>query len=314
MHDLAETLRCWQARGEPYALATIVATTGSAPRGAGPALAVDTAGSAAGSVSGGCIDAEVYELCQKVLRTGVPVHRGFDADPADSFAPSLSCGGTIEVAIRRVDPGDKVADLPDDTPDERPRMLIFGAVQFVDALAAMGRLLGYRVTVCDARPVFATPERIPDADEVVVEWPHRYLASTRVDGATAICVLTHDPKFDVPVLLEALRSPAGYVGALGSRRTCADRVQRLRDAGLSDAGLSRLRSPIGLDLGGTSPRQVALSICAEIVASANGGTGRPLRDLTGPMHRRAATQSTPRGESAGDMSAQDATRHLMAGP
>jgi xanthine dehydrogenase accessory factor len=310
MHDLAETLRRWQARGEPYALATIVAATGSAPRGAGPALAVDAAGAAAGSVSGGCIDAEVYELCQEVLRTGESLHRRFDADPADSFAPSLSCGGTIEVAIRRVEPGADAAGLPEDGgPDERPRMLIFGAVQFADALAAMGRLLGYRVTVCDARPVFATSARIPDADEVIVEWPHRYLASTRVDGGTAICVLTHDPKFDVPVLFEALRSPAGYVGALGSRRTCADRVRRLRDAGLGDAELSRLRSPIGLDLGGTSPQQVALSICAEIVASAHGGTGRPLRDTTGPMHRRAAAQPTPDQGSA-----QCEPHRFMAGP
>ncbi|HEV2348200.1 MAG TPA: XdhC/CoxI family protein [Actinocrinis sp.] len=328
MHDLAETLRCWQARGEPYALATIVAATGSSPRGAGPALAVDTGGAAAGSVSGGCIDAEVYELCQEVLRTGESLHRSFDADPADSFAPSLSCGGTIEVAIRRVDPSEEAAGLPEDGgPDERPRMLIFGAVQFADALAAMGRLLGYRVTVCDARPVFATPARIPDADEVIVEWPHRYLASTRVDSSTAVCVLTHDPKFDVPVLLEALRSPAGYVGALGSRRTCADRVQRLRDAGLGDAELSRLRAPIGLDLGGTSPQQVALSICAEIVASAHGGTGRPLRDTAGPMHRRSATQQEPQrgfsessentvaeGMLTESTSTEGTQRHLMAGP
>jgi len=291
MRDLADTLRCWQASGEAYALATIVAATGSTPRPIGPALAVDGAGNVAGSVSGGCVDAEVYELCQEVLRTGRLVRRHFVSDPADPFAPSLMCGGTIEVTIRRVEPGQDPLGRPDGggtDADTRPRMLIFGAVQFADALAAAGKFLGYRVTVCDARPVFATRERIPDADEIVVQWPHRYLATTEVDSRTVICVLTHDPKFDVPVLAEALRSPVGYIGALGSRRTCAEREERLREAGLGDAELSRLHSPIGLDLGGTSPRQVALSICAEIVAEANGGTGLPLRATKGPMHRRFA--------------------------
>lgn len=315
MHDLVETLRCWQARGEPYALATIVSATGSTPRATGPAFAVDAEGAAAGSVSGGCVDAEVYELCREVLRTGRPVRRLFDADPADPFAPSLICGGTIEVAMRRVSPDEEPFDLPgDDGTDERPRMLIFGAVQFADALAAAGSFLGYRVTVCDARPVFATRERIPDADEVVVDWPHRYLAATEVDSTTAICVLTHDPKFDVPVLLEALRSPAGFVGALGSRRTCAEREQRLREAGLGDAELSRLRSPIGLDLGGSSPCQVALSICAEIVAVAHGGTGMPLRDTIGPMHRRTPTRPDEATQRPYLASACSTPSHLAIGP
>jgi xanthine dehydrogenase accessory factor len=299
MHELADTLRCWQASGEAYALATIIAATGSTPREAGPALAVDAAGNVAGSVSGGCVDAEVYELCREVLRTGRQVLRHFVADPEDPFAPSLMCGGTIEVAIRRVEPGEDPLGRPaGDDGDKRPRMLIFGAVQFADALAAAGKFLGYRVTVCDARPVFATRERIPDADEIVVEWPHRYLAATEVDSTTAICVLTHDPKFDVPVLLQALRSPAGYIGALGSRRTCTERAERLRDAGLGDAELSRLHSPIGLDLGGTSPQHVALSICAEIVAEAHGGTGLPLRETKGPMHRRFAATNVPSAQVA----------------
>jgi xanthine dehydrogenase accessory factor len=287
MDELTRTLRCWHALGEPYALATVVAVTGSAPREPGAALAVDAAGTAAGSVSGGCVEAEVYELCREVLRTGRPARRRFDSDPEDPFAPALACGGAIEVAIRRVDPRSDTAVLAglDAARDDRARLLIFGAVEFAAALAAAGRFLGYRVTVCDARPVFATPERFPDADEVVVQWPHRYLAAaTDLDRRTAICVLTHDPKFDVPALVEALRSPAGYVGALGSRRTCAERESRLREAGLDDASLSRLRSPIGLDLGAATPPEVALSICAEIVALARGGSGLPLRDTVGPLH------------------------------
>jgi xanthine dehydrogenase accessory factor len=295
MHELDDTLRCWHALGEPYALATVVGVTGSAPRAPGAALAVDAAGTAAGSVSGGCVEAEVYELCREVLRTGRPLRRRFESDPADPFAPALACGGTIDIAIRRVDPATDTAVLGslDAARDRRARMLIFGAVEFAAALATAGAFLGYRVTVVDARPVFATPERFPDADEVVVEWPHRYLArATDLDRRTAVCVLTHDAKFDVPALAEALRSPAGYVGALGSRRTCAERERRLREAGLGDAELARLRSPIGLDLGASTPQQVALSICAEITALASGGTGLPLRDTFGPLHHTRTTAPT----------------------
>src|SRR5947209_7695021 len=286
MRDLEETLRCWHTRGEPYALATVTAIAGSAPRELGPAFAVDAQGNAAGTVSAGCIDADVYELCRTALDTGAEARRRFEPeDEAEPFAPRLPCGGTIEVAVRRVDPRTDPLPIAEPSVDERPRLLIFGAVQFADALATAGRFLGYHVTVCDARPVFATRERVPDADEVVVEWPHRYLARTAIDARTAICVLTHDAKFDVPALIEALRSAACYVGALGSRRTCADRAERLREAGVDDAGLARLRSPIGLDLGGSTPAEVALAICAEIVAAMHGGSGRPLRELEGPLHR-----------------------------
>ena len=165
-----------------------------------------------------------------------------------------------------------------------PRMLIFGAIDYASAMARMGRLLGYRVTLCDARAVFATPARFPDADEVVVDWPHRYLAGTPVDARTVICVLTHDPKFDVPLLAVALRTPAGYIGAMGSRRTHADRMARLREAGLTDAELTRLASPIGLDIGARTPEETAVSIAAEIVANRWGGTGQPLSATAGRIH------------------------------
>jgi xanthine dehydrogenase accessory factor len=166
-----------------------------------------------------------------------------------------------------------------------PRMLVFGAVDHAAALVRVGRLLGYRVTVCDARPVFATPERFPDADEIVVSWPDQYLARTSVDRRTVICVLTHDPKFDVPVLAAALRLPVAFIGAMGSRRTCADRAERLRAAGVSEDELARLRAPIGLDLGAVTPEETALSIGAEVVASLRGGLGAPLSSVTGPIHR-----------------------------
>lgn len=168
------------------------------------------------------------------------------------------------------------------------RMIVFGAIDFAAAVARIGGFLGYRVTVCDARPVFATRRRFPDAHEVVVDWPHRYLRAEadagRVDGRTVVCVLTHDPKFDVPVLEVALRLPVAYVGAMGSRRTHADRVDRLRRAGLRPAELARLASPLGLDLGARTPEETAVSIAAEIVAGRWGGSGVRLSERSGRIH------------------------------
>jgi xanthine dehydrogenase accessory factor len=168
------------------------------------------------------------------------------------------------------------------------RMLVFGATDHAAAVARVGSFLGYRVTVCDARPVFATARRFPDADEVVVDWPHRYLAveagAGRLDGRTVLCVLTHDPKFDVPVLEVALELPVAYVGAMGSRRTHDDRFKRLRETGLTDGQLAGLASPVGLDLGARTPEETAVSIAAEIVALRWGGTGARLTGLAGSIH------------------------------
>ena len=171
----------------------------------------------------------------------------------------------------------------------KPRMLVFGAIDFAAAVARMGSFLGYRVTVCDARPVFATSARFPDADEVVVDWPHRYLTdqaeSGAVDEQTVIAVLTHDPKFDVPLLSVALRLPSvAYIGAMGSRRTHDDRLERLREEGLSDQELARMSSPIGLDLGARTPQETAVSIAAEIISLRWGGDGGRLSERGGPIH------------------------------
>jgi xanthine dehydrogenase accessory factor len=166
-----------------------------------------------------------------------------------------------------------------------PRMIVFGAIDFAAALVRAGGFLGYHVTVCDARPVFATRARFPQADEIVVDWPDRYLRRTETDGRTVLCVLTHDAKFDIPLLTEALRLPVAYVGAMGSRRTHEDRNRRLRDAGVSERELARLRSPIGLDLGARTPEETAVSIAAEIVAARHGGSGAPLTGSGRPIHR-----------------------------
>ncbi|QKV91973.1 XdhC family protein [Streptomyces sp. NA02950] len=378
MLDIAAELHHWCQEGRDFAVATVVAVRGSAPRRPGAALAVDADGTALGSVSGGCVEGAVYELCQEALGTGRPVRQRFGYSDEDAFAVGLTCGGVIDVLVTPVPAADpalrpvlaaavrsaaaggeptalaRIVDGPDGllgrallvrpdgtyegtlggpagaTAADRaaldrtaagearalldagrtasvvigaegsrcgrpvtllvesavapPRMIVFGAIDFASALVRIGKFLGYHVTVCDARPVFAAAHRFPEADEVVVDWPHRYLEGTEVDARTVLCVLTHDAKFDVPLLERALRMPVAYVGAMGSRRTHLDRLRRLREVGLGERELARLRSPIGLDLGAHTPEETALSIAGEIVASRRGGTGVPLTGAHTPIH------------------------------
>jgi xanthine dehydrogenase accessory factor len=368
MLNIADTLHRWCREARPFALATVVDVHGSAPLPAGTSVAVDEDGIAIGSISGGCVEGAVYELCQQVLRDrGAPQRVWFGYSDDDAFAVGLTCGGELDVLVQRIDPAAQphlatalseitqgrpvavaqVVDGPehllgstlsvlggdhatygsvDDGPADRvvadqarallragrtarvdlggtgnecperlsvlvhvhasrPRLLVFGAVDFAAALSQAGRFLGYHVTVCDARPVFATTARFPHADEVVVDWPHRYLERTEVDERTAVCVLTHDAKFDIPLLRLALDLPVAYVGAMGSRRTHDERLRLLREEGVTEDQLVGLRSPIGLDLGARTPEETAVSITAEIIAQTNQSTGRPLTQITGPIHR-----------------------------
>ncbi|MGW4508798.1 XdhC family protein [Streptomyces sp. NPDC004436] len=372
MLDIAEELNRWVQQGRDFAVATVVAVGGSAPRQPGAALAVDGEGTAIGSVSGGCVEGAVYELCRQALEDGETVAERFGYSDDDAFAVGLTCGGIIDILVTPVPVGSparavfeaalaaasrgeaaalaRVAEGPAELmgravlvrtegpfeggfgghpeldrtiaaearalldagrtgvleigADGRlcgeplkvlvessvppPRMIVFGAIDFASALVRIGKFLGYRVTVCDARPVFATKNRFPEADEIVVDWPHRYLEAQSsegsVDGRTVLCVLTHDAKFDVPLLELALRLPVAYVGAMGSRRTHEDRNARLREVGVTELELARLRSPIGLDLGARSPEETALSIAAEIVANRRGGTGAALTGAHIPIH------------------------------
>lgn len=167
-----------------------------------------------------------------------------------------------------------------------PRMLVFGAVDFTAALVRVAKVLGYRVTVCDAREVFATTQRFPLADEVVVDWPDRLLAEVghELRRRDVVCVLTHDVKFDVPAIIGALATSVGYIGVMGSRRTHDDRLERLREAGVTDEELARLRSPIGLDIGARTPEETAISIVSEIIALRTGRSARGLSATDGPIH------------------------------
>ncbi|MFF5900568.1 XdhC family protein [Streptomyces argenteolus] len=377
MLDIAEELHRWVGQGRVFAVATVVAVGGSAPRQPGAALAVDSEGTAIGSVSGGCVEGAVYELCRQAIEDGTTVRERFGYSDDDAFAVGLTCGGVIDVLVTPVRADDparpvfaaafaaaaqgraaavaRVTEGPDDLlgrlllvrPDGTyegglgghpeldrtaaaearalldagrtgqvaigadgsrcgrpltllvessvppPRMIVFGAIDFAAALVRAGRFLGYRVTVCDARPVFATAARFPDADEIVVDWPHRYLATTDVDTRTVLCVLTHDAKFDVPLLELALRLPVAYVGAMGSRRTHLERNERLREAGVPESRLAVLHSPIGLDLGARTPEETALSIAAEIVAERRGGSGLPLKGSHTPIHHEDAPARVP---------------------
>jgi len=249
-------------RGEPVAVATVIAGPGrlGARRVIWNAEATGTLG------SGGRLDAAVDDDVRGMLAQGLTGVRRYGEHGERR-------GDELSVFVNSFAPP--------------PRMLVFGAIDFAAAVARVGKFLGYHVTVCDARRVFATHARFPDADEVVVEWPHRFLAGAEIDARTVICVLTHDPKFDVPLLEVALRTPAGYVGAMGSRRTHEDRLERLRSAGLAEADLARLRSPIGLDLGARTPEETAVSIAAELIQLRWGGSGRALTDTEGRIHHES---------------------------
>jgi xanthine dehydrogenase accessory factor len=182
-----------------------------------------------------------------------------------------------------------------------PRMYVFGAIDFASAVARIGKFMGYRVIVCDARAVFATRDRFPLADEIVVAWPDEFLQTASVDGRTVICVLTHDPKFDVPVLKAALATPAGYIGAMGSRRTHNNRTARLTEEGVTDEELVRISSPIGLDIGSRTPEETAVAIAAEIIAFRTGHSGGRLAERSGPIH-------APEPDTATSPDARDAER------
>jgi xanthine/CO dehydrogenase XdhC/CoxF family maturation factor len=256
----------------PVALATVL--SGPARRGAQLVLTADTA---SGSLGTEGLDVAVTSDARGMLAAGQTGVRHYGAR-----------------GERRVD--DVAVLVQAFTPP--PRMLVFGATDFAAAVARIGVFLGYRVTVCDARPVFATARRFPEAHEVVCEWPDRYLATQlaegRVDGRTVMAVLTHDPKFDVPLLEVALPSPAAYVGAMGSRRTHDDRLRRLRKAGMTEEHLARLHSPIGLDLGARTAEETAVSIAAELVQVRWGGSGRPLGATDGDIHRPAPSSALVR--------------------
>ncbi len=261
MADLFDVLSTAIKNEEPIALATIVRGEGS-----GAKLVVLANGSSQGTLGNESLDRVVIRDTIGELAAGTSGlrHYGRNGEARQD---------ELDIFIESYAPP--------------PQMLIFGAVDFTASLCRVAKVLGYRVTVCDARPVFATHQRFPAADEVVVDWPHRLLdkVGAGLGPRDAVCVLTHDPKFDVPAVLAALKTKVGYLGAMGSRRTTIDRNQRLLDEGASQEDLDRMMAPIGLDLGARTPEETAISICAEIIALRSGRVAPSLRDADGDIHR-----------------------------
>ena len=357
MRETFADLDRWQREGEEIALATLVRVHGSAPRPAGARLFVTRSGRMTGSISGGCVDNDVFEQALRVLEDGRPALASYGIADELDLGVGLSCGGSIDVLIEPFDPdpawqalrraveegrpaalavglgpasllgrrlvlaGDdarvggvdpvldptlvaeagallgteatRVASLPwregeatvflEAFPPAR-RLFIVGATHTAIPLCRMARELGFRVSVIDPRSAFASEERFPEADEVFRAWPDEVLASARLDADAYVVTLTHDPKFDLPTLAHALRSEARYVGALGSRSTHERRKQRLREQGFGEADLERIRAPVGLDIGGRSPEEIALAILAEMVAVRHGREGTALRKRQAPIH------------------------------
>jgi xanthine dehydrogenase accessory factor len=307
------------------AVATVIATRRSAPRPVGSKLLVTEDGTMQGSVSGGCVESEVYETCRGVLRGEAPRLLTYGISDEQAFQVGLPCGGEIDVFVQEYEPelfdqiGERravvftnldtgaqrlVFEGEDDGSDALirgahsqvvgnvfadvfgppPRLFVFGAVDTAEALCRAAKQLGWRTIVADARGRFATAERIPSADELLVAWPEDALAHVQPDHATAVVVLTHDEKFDLPALTGTLATDAFYIGALGSRRNQEKRRERLLEAGVSEESLERIHGPAGLDLGAHTPEETALSILAEILAVRAGRTGGSLRESTQRIH------------------------------
>ena len=311
MREILETIAGWTGDELRVVAATLVGTERSAPREPGAAMAFSERGDIAGSLTGGCVEPALYEEARAIFAGAPPHLATYGIAEEEAFEAGLPCGGTIHVFLNELEPDlvDELSAavrldepvafaqtvtgagigtqelIPVDGRFDpvlegdvfvlpllpRPRMYVFGALDHAAAVARAGALLGYHVTVCDARSRFLTRERFPEPDELVIGWPHEFLGSADVDERTAICVLTHEHKYDVPLLLAALASPAGYIGALGGKKTREDREERLRAEGVSDEDLGRIHAPIGLDIGARTPEEVGIAVAAEIVALRRSG-------------------------------------------
>ena len=348
MKELLADIERWRARGERFAVATVVATRRSAPRPVGAKFAVSESGEMAGSVSGGCVESDVYDHACQVLDGARPQFLSYGIEDDLAFSVGLPCGGEIDVFVEAApeelverlltviraeqravlftvvegeplgtellvtEDGQTFGEGPDELPgrvDEllrrgrntlvevedgrkvfaevygpAPRLLVIGAVDTAESLCAAAKQLGWHTIVADARGKFATKERIPSADELLVAWPQEALEQVQPDYQTAVVVLTHDDKFDVPAIQGALATEAFYIGALGSRRNQERRRERLLEAGVAESELERVSGPTGLDIGADTPAETALSVLGEILATRAGRGGGFLRESKTRIH------------------------------
>ena len=315
MYETLEAIDEALAAGEKVAVATVVDTMRSAPRQPGAKMVIRESGRFTGSVSGGCVEADLVERAKSLLAGGEGGVVSYGVSDSDAFEVGLSCGGQIDVWLEEADPAlwrEVRSLLADDaygtlytnthTGEKRLergvlgttglredgvfaeriegplRVIVFGAAEAAEHLCAYARQLGWRTTVVDARPALATPERVPSADEVIKAWPDEVV--DRIDGRTAVVTLSHEERLDIPAIAAALERGARYIGAIGARRTQERRRAALRELGFDDAEIDRIHGPAGLDLGGRAPAQVALAIAAEIV-QLTAGAAAPVRAPAG---------------------------------
>jgi xanthine dehydrogenase accessory factor len=318
MREVLSELTEWIGAGEEIAFATVVETWGSSPRPLGSKMVVTRSGKMAGSVSNGCIEGAVFEEAQKVLKSRKPKVAAFGVADDVAFEVGLACGGHIEVYVEPLGPvhehliamlqrnepatlrtnlvtgetevmegwtppGSELAHREGDLlvePFRRPaHLIIVGAIHIAIPLHRLAKLMGYHVTVVDARAKFATKERFPEADELIVAWPDEAMKELVIDNSSYVVILTHDPKFDLPALRSVLGKDAGYIGAIGSRKTNQNRFDALRGEGFTEEQLSRVHGPIGLDLGSRGAEETALGILAEITSVRFGGSGSAMREV-----------------------------------
>jgi xanthine dehydrogenase accessory factor len=320
--DDSQLITIWREVGRKVAVATVVATRKSAPRPVGSKLYVSDTGDLLGSVSGGCVESDVVLAAQEVLAGGPPRLLTYGITDDMAFEIGLPCGGEIDVFVEElteaelpdvvltVVAGEGVGEKLDDpelleTARRRgmshviklegrtvladvsappPRLVVYGAVDTAEALCRAAKLLGWRTVVADARASFATPERMPSADDLLLLWPDEALAQLEPDLGTAIVVLTHDDKFDLPMIRGALASDAFYVGWIGSHRNQERRRGVLREDGVTDDELARICGPTGLDIGANTPAETAVSILGEIIAARSGRSGGSLKDAKSRIH------------------------------
>ena len=299
MYEIRDRLLAALDSGRTLAIATAVSIEGSAPRTVGTSMAFD--GEAViGSIAGGCVEGAVVDACAEVLADGIPRTVEYGVDDETAFSVGLTCGGQLRIHVQLMDAALETAlrrgeavtirvcegDDPEvfvEHPPATPRMIIFGAMEYSAALSQAARMLGYAITVCDPRPLFATAERFP-AVELVVQWPPTWLAAQQLETQDILCVLSHDARYDAELIELALNTPAFYVGAMGSRATHDRRIASLRERGVTDVG--RLHSPIGLDLGASTVEETAIAILAEIIAVRTAASTQPLVMTTGAIHGR----------------------------
>ena len=326
MRELAESIQRWRSRGDRVALATVVATRRSAPRPVGAKLAISERGELQGSVSGGCVESDVAVQAAEVIAEGTPRLLTYGITDDMAWNVGLPCGGEIDVFVERfggelpesdepavsvtvlegeragerrllgsdaVEPGpSRVVELDGETVFAEmlgppPRVVVIGAIDTAEELCRAANSLGWHTVVTDPRPALTTRERLPSPDELLVAWPDEALEQLAPDGDTAVVVLTHEERLDVPALTSALEGEAFYVGAIGSRRTQAKRRERLLEAGVAEEQLERLCGPAGLDLGAQTPAEMAVSILGEILAVRAGRSGGRLRERSGRIHSTA---------------------------